>query len=211
MIDPNWEIRAQKGTIMKKLIVTILFLAAVFTSGCASTTNMNTLKSYPEVGNVLRKQAKVGVVGYPAASLEFYNIKAVEVEKPAATDQASMQSFLREKMIESLIMVDTTNVKENEGGSTSNNNGQVFTQVAMKVVVASLGGVSSGSNGIKSSSTTTSERTKNTITCKVAVYGTDGNTMMKDTSEDVFYSAAQKNEDYAGVVLMKSLNLFRMK
>ncbi len=195
---------------MKKLFVTILFLAAVFTSGCAST-NMNTIKSNPEVGNVLRKQAKVGVVGYPAASLEFYNIKAVEVEKPAATDPKSMQSFLREKMIESLIMVDTTNVKENEGGSTSNNNGQIFTQVAMKVVVASLGGVSSGSNGIKSSSTTTPERTKNTITCKVAVYGTDGNTMMTDTSQDVFYSDAQKNEDYAGVVLMKSLNLFRMK
>lgn len=196
---------------MKKFIVTILFLAAVFTSGCASTTNMNTLKSYPEVGNVLRKQAKVGVVGYPAASLEFYNIKAVEVEKPAATDPKSMQSFLREKMIESLIMVETTNVKVEEGGSTSSNSGMLITGIALKTAVAALGGVSAGSSGIKSSSTSTPDRTKNTITCKVAVYGTDGTAMMKDTSEDVFYSAAQKNEDYAGVVLMKSLNLFRMK
>jgi hypothetical protein len=192
---------------MKNTTFAIHLLLALFVSGCATTASTNTLKSYPEIGSVLRKQAKVGVVGYPAANLEAYNIKAVAVDKPTTDDQQALRSFLREKMIESLIIIDTS--RKEEGPKTSSNFASSMALTAAKTLLAIATKSTSVSSGSSYTETTTPAKT--TISCNIVIYGADGVPLMKETSEDVFSGTLQKNEDYVETVLIKALSLFRMK
>ena len=158
---------------MNKIVAKFLLLAVVFASGCAGNkgSGVNILETM--------KTQRVGVIGYPAAKLSsMHKINAIDVDKPTATDPASIQAFLREKMIGSLIKIEIS--AEETGVRTSSVAGEaaLWTAVlaARILLSAAGGGVGGGSGasqtGFSGTSTTTPPTTY--ITCAMSIYLPDG-------------------------------------